>query len=71
MGWDRFCFVLSPLPTGRGVGGEGLQAQELIALFTKAPPTHLINWVSERPSPPSPLPQGEGLEARNLQAQLI
>jgi hypothetical protein len=45
---------------GRGVGGEGLRAQKLAALFTKASPTHLIDWVSGSPHPhPSPKGRGE------------
>ena len=56
---DKFCFVLSPSPTGRGGGGEGLRAQKLVALFTKASPTHLIDWVSVSPQP-NPSPRGRG-----------
>ena len=65
MGWDKFLSVRTPLsfwgrPIGRRGGGEGLRAQKLVALFTKASPIHLMNLVSVSPHPyPSPGGRGE------------
>ena len=50
----------SPLPTGRGVGGEGLQAQKLVARCSEGLLNSPLNFVSESPHP-RPLSQwGEG-----------
>jgi len=65
MGWDRFLSVRTPLsfwgrPIGRRGGGEGLRAQKLVALFTKASPIHLMNLVSVSPHPRSLSQQERG-----------